>query len=397
MSEELASPVVSRHPKAPANAAPSCVGDLHTWQWWKLASALAQATLHETIPRKILAVTFAREGRLKHSGLTLAALLPPWYIRLNDLARKSGITGVDAPAKALDFGSDVPSVPARMIREGKPLMDCLAAFLEVGDPTFRELFGGALPIPVREDPTLRLRQAHLAAAVVGRALRHHLIGQSEAVEALQRMAFEAELRGAEPGPCSTALFFGPPGVGKTFAARIFARALAEWRQDERGLGLLTLEMSQYTQWASSTELFGDGNRTGVLCAHVARHPRALVVVNEIEKAHRKVLEGFLPVLDQGFLLGANPPMDARQVLFAFTSNLGQEWWDRPVNPEEGAFAADPVELLSLSERPDEKSEWYKTPVPKELLSRLAKGVVVLFRRPQGHHLLAKLQQGGEVR
>jgi len=87
-------------------------------------------------------------------------------------------------------------------------------------------------------------------------------------------------------------------------------------------------------------------------------------------------------------------MDARRVMFVFSSNLGSEWWDRPPNPEEDAFAADPMELLSLAERPDERSEWYKTPVPKELLSRLAKGAVVLFRRPQGQHFLAKLQQGG---
>lgn len=391
---ELTSPVVSRRPKTSSNATPPRFGDPYTRQWWSLASALAQATLHETIPRKILAVTFEREGRLKQLGLALPALLPSWYIRLNDLARKSGITGIDAPAKALDFGQDVPPGPARMIREGKPLLECLTAFLEIGDPDFRALFGGGLPVPVRENPTLRLRQAHLCAASVGRVLRRHLIGQSDAVEALQRMAFGAELRGAEPGPCPTALFLGPPGVGKTFAARTFGQALADWRQDERGPGLLALEMTQYTQWASSGELFGDGNRVGTLCAHVTRHPRALIVVNEFEKAHRKVLEGFLPVLDQGFLSNGDTPVDARQVMFVFTSNLGSEWWDRSAAPEEGAFATDPMELLSLAERPDEKSEWYKTPVPKELLSRLAKGAVVLFRRPQGQHLLAKLQQGG---
>lgn len=391
---ELTSSAVSRRPKAVADTTTSRFGDIHTRQWWNFASALAQATLHEVIPRKILAVTLEREGRLKHLGLALPALLPSWYIRLNDLARKSGITGIDAPAKALDFGQDVPPGPARMIREGKPLLECLTAFLEIGDPDFRALFGGGLPVPVRENPTLRLRQAHLCAAAVGRALRRHLIGQLDAVEALQRMAFEAELRGAELRSCPTALFLGPPGVGKTFAARTFAQALADWRQDERGLGLLTLEMTQYIQWASSAELFGDGSRVGTLCAHVTRHPRAVIVVNEFEKAHRKVLEGFLPVLDQGFLPNGDTPMDAHQVMFVFSSNLGSEWWDRPGNPEEDAFAADPMELLSLAERPDEKSEWYKTPVPKELLSRLAKGAVVLFHRPQGHHLLAKLQQGG---
>lgn len=394
---ELTSPVVNRRPKAQAGATPPPVGDPHTWRWWTLASALANATLHETIPRKILTVALEREGLLDVMKLQAPTARPPWYVRLNDLTRKGGVTALDAPVKPLEFGPDVPPGPARMIREGKPLLACLTAFLEEGDPTFRELYGDVLSVPVREVPTLRLRQAHLCAAAVERALRRQLIGQSEAVEALRRMAFEAELSSTEPGPCPTALFLGPPGVGKTFAARIFAQALADWRRDERGPGVLTLEMTQYTQWNSSTELFGDGTRMGVICAHVTRHPRALIVVNEVEKAHRKVLEAFLPVLDLGFLPGATPPMDARQVLFVFTSNLGQEWWDRPASPEEGAFAVDPMELLSLAERPDEKSDWNKTPVPKELLSRLGKGAVVLFRRPQGHHLLSKLQHPGEVR
>jgi len=394
---ELTSPVVSRRPKAQANAIPPSLADPNTWRWWTLASALADATLHETIPQKLLAVALEREGLLKILKLPAPTAPPEWYVRLSNLAHKGGLTALDTPKPPLDFGPDVPPVAARMIREGKPLRTCLTAFLEAGDPCFRQLYGDSLSVPLREEPIHRLRQAHLCSVAVERALRRRLIGQSEAVEALQRMAFEAELRSQEPGPCPTALFLGPPGVGKSFAARTFAEALADWRREDLGPGMLTLEMTQYTQWASSTELFGEGNRMGVLCAHVIRHPRALIVVNELEKAHRKVLEAFLPILDQGFLPSTNPPMDARQVMFVFTSNLGQEWWDRPATPEDGAFAVDPLELLSLAEHPDEKSEWHKTPVPKELLSRLGKGAVVLFRPPKGHHMLAKLAQGGEVR
>jgi hypothetical protein len=79
-------------------------------------------------------------------------------------------------------------------------------------------------------------------------------------------------------------------------------------------------------------------------------------------------------------------------VFIFTTNLGSELWDRPAFPEEGTLEVDLMDLLGLAEKIEEKSDWHKTPVPKELLSRLNKGAMVLFRRHQGHHMLQKAQQ-----
>lgn len=395
---DLSAPLIRRGLAAPASAPSSPVGDPDTIAWWRMASALARATLHDTIPCKILVCALEGAGLCKVLGVLAPADAPRWYVRLQTFARLAGLRETKAPMAPLDFGSGIPDDLADRIRDGHPLDECFWAFFDAGHPDFREIYGKPRSSLQGKGPASCLQRAHACSEAVARALGHSLIGQSEAVEALQRMAFEVCLRDENAGSCPTALFLGPPGVGKTLAARIYAQTLSEALEDEGYVEVCVLEMTQYTQWASSVELFGDATRVGLLGHALTRHPRTIFVLNEFEKAHRKVLEGFLPVLDQGFLANGNgQAMDARQATFVFTTNLGAEWWDRPANPEEGAFAVDPLELLRLAEKPDEKAEWHKTPIPKELLSRLAKGAVVLFRRPLGHHLLAKLLQGGEVR
>lgn len=395
---DLSAPLIRRRLAAPATAPASPVGDPDTIAWWRTASALARATLHDTIPCKILVCALEGAGLCKVLELSAPVDAPRWYVRLQTFARLAGLRLAKVLEAPLDFGSDIPDDLADRIRDGRPLEECFWAFFDSGHPDFREIYGRPSSSLQGKAPVHRLQRAQACAEAVALSLGRSLIGQSEAVEALQRMAFATCLRDENAGSCPTALFLGPPGVGKTLAARTYALALSEALEDENYVEVCVLEMTQYTQWASPVELFGDATRVGLLGHALTRHPRTIFLLNELEKAHRKVLEGFLPVLDQGFLAnGTGEPMDARLATFIFTTNLGAEWWDRPASPEEGAFTVDPMELLRLAEKPDEKAEWHKTPIPKELLSRLAKGAVVLFGRPLGHHLLAKLIQGGEVR
>ena len=244
-----------------------------------------------------------------------------------------------------------------------------------------------------EQSVSRLQAAHACAAVVADTLRRTLIGQSDAILALTRMAFARALRQGQQAFPSTALFLGPPGVGKTFAARQFAVGLAAGSAATGEVPVLELDMTQFAQWSSTGDLFGEGQKVGCITSFVTDSPECILILNEMEKAHRKVLEAFLPILDQGLLTSGSKSkrVDFRQAILVFTTNLGADFWDRQAQPETGSLQVDPMDLLSLAERPDERSEWYKTPVPKELLSRLGKGAIVLFRRPQGHHLLTKIK------
>jgi ATP-dependent Clp protease ATP-binding subunit ClpA len=295
------------------------------------------------------------------------------------------------PDETLSWAESIPESARELLVVRAPLFDCFLSFLIEAEPIFDGLFGHL--VRPAEQTVSRLQAAHACAAVVADSLRQTLIGQSDAILALTRMAFARSLRQGQQTFPSTALFLGPPGVGKTFAARQFAVGLAAGSLATGEVPVLELDMTQYAQWSSTGDLFGEGQKVGCVTSFVNDNPECVLILNEMEKGHRKVLEAFLPILDQGILSTGNKSkrVDFRQAILVFTTNLGAEFWDRSVMPESGSLQVDPLDLLSLAERPDERSEWFKTPVPKELLSRLGKGAIVLFRRAQGHHLMSKIK------
>ncbi len=366
-----------------------------TMRWVQEAMVLAFATGGASVMQEELAATLESNGLLKPLGLEAPTDPPEWYSLLvhhaDDLDEFSPES---CPPGELPLDTSLPLEAVRLLQAHAPIRECIRALIESNDPIFSALFGAAWHA-LNDSPRMKLQTAHTCAVIVERELQRSLVGQSETVLTLKRMAFELELRCGTTGPPATALFLGPPGCGKSLAARKFAEALslaANATQAERR-HVLEVEMTMHVQWSSAGDLISDGGRQGAITAFVAKHPYAVVICNEFEKAHRKVLESFLPVLDQGFLpVGGGKQVDFRKVVFVFTSNLGSEFWNRPASPEEASLQVDPMDLLTLAETPDERSEWYKTPVPRELLSRLGKGPVVLFRRHLGHHLFEKVDR-----
>lgn len=382
-----------RHTIPPTAFSRDHAGDPLTLRWVQEAMVLAVATGGSTLMQEELAATLVSESLLEHLGIEAPRNPPDWFSLLVETSEGLDMFSPETvPTGALPLDPSLPRKVALLLRAGAPLQECFGAFLASKDSIFDRLFGAAWRVRFGS-PRMRLQDAQACAVTVERALRKSLLGQAEAVMALKRLAFELELRRGQKAPPATALFLGPPGVGKSLAARQFAAALS--MAAEAGLGdpwrVMEIEMTQYTQWNSGLELIGNGNGNGALSAFVAQHPRSVILCNEFEKGHRKVLESFLPLLDQGFLpRNGDTPVDFREAVFLFSSNLGSEFWDRPSSPEEHTLTVDPLDLLSLASHPDERNEWYKTPVPAELLSRLAKGPVVLFRRHLGHHLVAKV-------
>lgn len=367
-----------------------------TGRWLRAASFLAFCIYEDCISTRALAVALEREGLLQTLDLDVPAERPEWFLRLKSATCDWRPWGDHALPEELHLAPELPKTAVNLILLGRPVRKCVEAFLEAGNPDFLALFGRDTRNKIQDDDRYRLARAYDCQCYVGNRLRKAMVGQSEAVEALAGLAFDVQLRGQGTGACPTALFMGPPGVGKTLGARLFAQEMAAWEEGANTpFSVMEVEMGQYAQWASAAE-FWDTTKPGTIVSQILKCPRTVFLLDEFEKAHVKVLESLLPALSDGLLTLSGKQVDFRQAIFLFASNLGEEYWDRPSNPEEGAFTLDPADLLKLAQTRNEDSSWYKTPIPAPLLSRLAQGRVVLFRRHLGHHLLEKVIRGSKA-
>lgn len=160
-------------------------------------------------------------------------------------------------------------------------------------------------------------------------LKSHLqgcvIGQEEATERLARAILRARAGLKDRNrPIGVFLFVGPTGVGKT----LLAKELAKWLYDEER-GLIRLDMSEYSEKHNVARLIGSPpgyvgyGEGGQLTEAVRRRPYAVVLFDEIEKAHPEVFNTLLQLFDEGHLTdGAGRKVDFRNTVLIMTSNVG---------------------------------------------------------------------------
>jgi ATP-dependent Clp protease ATP-binding subunit ClpB len=156
-------------------------------------------------------------------------------------------------------------------------------------------------------------------------LAQRVVGQSAAIKAVSDAVRRARSGLQDPNrPIGSFIFLGPTGVGKTETAR----ALAEFLFDDEN-ALLRIDMSEYQEKHTVARLIGAPpgyvgyEEGGQLSEAVRRRPYAVVLFDEIEKAHPDVFNVLLQVLDDGRLTdGQGRTVDFKNTIVIMTSNLG---------------------------------------------------------------------------
>ncbi|HEX8920361.1 MAG TPA: AAA family ATPase, partial [Pyrinomonadaceae bacterium] len=156
-------------------------------------------------------------------------------------------------------------------------------------------------------------------------LRHRVIGQDEALMAVASAVRRARAGLQDPNrPVGSFIFLGPTGVGKTETARALAEFLFD---DERAM--VRLDMSEYMEKHAVARMIGAPpgyvgfEEGGQLTEAVRRRPYAVILFDEIEKAHPDVFNILLQILDDGRLTDAKGrTVDFKNTVLIMTSNLG---------------------------------------------------------------------------
>ncbi len=191
---------------------------------------------------------------------------------------------------------------------------------QIGVPEIQQIIANIARIPVSQitqkerDKLQNLEES----------LRRVVFGQDEAVRQVVSAIKLARSGLNEPNkPVGSFLFAGPTGVGKTELTQQLAKHL--------GIELIRFDMSEYMERHTVSRLIGAPpgyvgfDQGGLLTEAVTKHPHAIVLLDEIEKAHPDVFNILLQVMDSGTLTDNNGrKADFRNVMLVMTSNVGAE-------------------------------------------------------------------------
>ena len=237
-----------------------------------------------------------------------------------------------------------------------------------------------------EDNSARLAKIAKKSKEIHEYLASTVYGQDVAVNTFVSGYFQAELTcltdKARIRPRATFLFAGPPGVGKTFLSEQVAKALK--------LPFRRFDMSEYSDKEANLEFCGSdkvykNSKAGNVTSFVAEHPDAILLFDEVEKAHLNVIHLFLQILDAGRLRDnyTDEEVSFKDTIIIFTTNAGKSMYeDDSLNLSTVSRKA-VLRALSQDVNPVTNAPMF----PAAICSRFAYGNVVMFNRMSANYLL----------
>jgi ATP-dependent Clp protease ATP-binding subunit ClpB len=241
---------------------------------------------------------------------------------------------------------------------------------EVTEDDIADVVSGWTGIPVS-----RLLQSEREKLVeMENRLRQRVVGQDEAIEAVSDAVRRARSGLQDPKqPIGSFMFMGPTGVGKTE----LAKSLAEFLFDDEEK-LIRVDMSEFMEKHSVSRFMGAPpgyvgyEEGGYLTEQVRRNPYSVILFDEVEKAHRDVLNALLQILDDGRMTdGQGRTVDFRNTVLIMTSNVGSK------NIQE-AFEQNPAmdeESEEFQELRDTVMEKLRNNFRPEFLNRLDETII----------------------
>ena len=247
-----------------------------------------------------------RKGNLQRAAELQYGEIPKLEIELRDLTAEQDAAVREA---ADEMKSGVARKPSRMLKEEVDEEDVAAIVSKwTGIPVSKMLEGEMQKLVQMED-----------------RLRERVVGQDEALSAVANAIRRSRAGLSDPKrPIGSFIFLGPTGVGKTETAR----ALAEFLFDDEA-AMVRIDMSEYMEKHAVARLIGAPpgyvgyDEGGQLTEAVRRRPYAVVLFDEIEKAHPDVFNVLLQVLDDGRLTDSKGrTVDFKNTVLIMTSNVG---------------------------------------------------------------------------
>ncbi|HEX7378375.1 MAG TPA: ATP-dependent chaperone ClpB [Pirellulales bacterium] len=235
------------------------------------------------------------------------------YQRLyqHDVERKKLLKHLEELAPSEREGRDATTTGRRLLRR------------EVGPEEIAEIVSAWTGIPV----TRMMETERAKLLVLEERLHQRVVGQDEAVEAVSNAVRRSRSGLQDPNrPIGSFIFLGPTGVGKTELCKALAEVLFD---DENAT--VRLDMSEFMERHTVSRLIGAPpgyvgyEEGGRLTEAVRRRPYSVVLLDEIEKAHRDVFNILLQVLDDGRLSDSHGhTVDFTNTIIVMTSNIGSQ-------------------------------------------------------------------------